>query len=361
MVITPIPILGGAMGLYRKKNSDIWWVDLYISGKRIRKSCKTNDEFLAKEIMERMRQWKWENQVLPIKPTNHPTMSLKVAIELTLKDYFWKLPSYKVVEYTLTKTCRILGPKIQVEKISEDTYIYLKMSLKNDGLTDCTIKKYFSTLNRVLKHVKRHYKVPCFEGFNDDTLVASPYRVRTISDLEERAIREWFSQANKLREKWDNTDLLEILDVLFATGMRRGECFNFTVAQIRRDYIEFGPNQHKTGRHTGTKSVCLNETARRVINGRIDRLQMKPGQKVFPYSSVAFTRLWGHMRRDLGLAHDTGFLVSAIRHTFASRLLEKGASLYDISKLLGHTNLMTTAIYAHMSTGHLTKIACLLD
>ena len=37
------------------------------------------------------------------------------------------------------------------------------------------------------------------------------------------------------------------------------------------------------------------------------------------------------------------------RHTFASHLAIAGASIYDISKLLGHKSIMMTQVYAHLS------------
>jgi integrase/recombinase XerC len=45
-----------------------------------------------------------------------------------------------------------------------------------------------------------------------------------------------------------------------------------------------------------------------------------------------------------------------LRHTFATHLLDEGASLVAIQKLLGHENLATTQIYAHNTIEQLKKI-----
>jgi site-specific recombinase XerD len=39
-----------------------------------------------------------------------------------------------------------------------------------------------------------------------------------------------------------------------------------------------------------------------------------------------------------------------LRHSFASRLRERGADLQDIQEALGHASITTTTIYAHLAT-----------
>lgn len=53
------------------------------------------------------------------------------------------------------------------------------------------------------------------------------------------------------------------------------------------------------------------------------------------------------MERELKKLHIKGN-VHACRHTFASRLVQKGVSIYEVSKLLGHASVQTTQIYAHL-------------
>ncbi|MBA7702577.1 Tyrosine recombinase XerC [subsurface metagenome] len=45
----------------------------------------------------------------------------------------------------------------------------------------------------------------------------------------------------------------------------------------------------------------------------------------------------------------------SLRHTFASHLVMAGVDLASVQKLMGHRNIQTTMIYAHLSPGHLAQ------
>ncbi len=45
--------------------------------------------------------------------------------------------------------------------------------------------------------------------------------------------------------------------------------------------------------------------------------------------------------------------IHTLRHTFASHLVQNGVPIYDVSKLLGHSDVKMTEVYAHLSPNNL--------
>jgi len=57
---------------------------------------------------------------------------------------------------------------------------------------------------------------------------------------------------------------------------------------------------------------------------------------------------WRRAMQGAGLADRKGLTFHSLRHTFSTRFLEGGAAVTDLQRILGHRNLTTTQIYAHM-------------
>lgn len=71
-----------------------------------------------------------------------------------------------------------------------------------------------------------------------------------------------------------------------------------------------------------------------------------------PYSSIFYP--WDICRKAAGLPE---VRIHDLRHSFASALVNRGMTLYDVKELLGHANVVTTQRYAHLSKARLREAA----
>ncbi|MCX6130772.1 MAG: site-specific integrase, partial [Proteobacteria bacterium] len=161
-----------------------------------------------------------------------------------------------------------------------------------------------------------------------------------------------------------NPALHDIVAFTVNTGLRRGE-----VEGLLRDCIDYERKEivvrrshcHKTGRlneYTKGKSI------RRVQMNEIVWELMKAHRLKGPQQNI-FGGDFQHIvvRYFKPLQNEAGVKVITfhdLRHSFASHLAMRAVSLFDIQKLLGHSDVKTTQRYMHLAPDHLQGVTDVL-
>ena len=130
--------------------------------------------------------------------------------------------------------------------------------------------------------------------------------------------------------------------LLLLTGCRMSEIRDLRWDYVNDDCIELPDAK------TGGRVVPLGPEARAVLSA-IPRDEDNPWviSGRLPGSHLTdLQRPWRRIRKQAGLE---GVRIHDLRHSFASRALALGESLTMIGKLLGHTQVQTTARYAHLA------------
>lgn len=152
------------------------------------------------------------------------------------------------------------------------------------------------------------------------------------------------------------------LEVLYSTGMRVSELTGLSLADVdlaeRMVHIRGKGKKERLG-PLGTRAVEALETW---LEARETVTSMTAGDARAVFLNLRGGRLSPRSVRQLlnryVVACGIRRRVSphALRHTFATHLLDAGADLRAIQELLGHAQLSTTQRYTHVSTAHLQKV-----
>ena len=112
------------------------------------------------------------------------------------------------------------------------------------------------------------------------------------------------------------------------------------VFKIENDIYQVEIKQQKTGE---TLYLPLSDNAMRWLPDRGSSLE---SANVFslPNSTTTIEKYLGIWAADAGIKKHVTFHVA--RHTNATLMIYFGADIYTVSKLLGHTNVRTTQVYA---------------
>jgi integrase len=140
--------------------------------------------------------------------------------------------------------------------------------------------------------------------------------------------------------------------LLLFTGCRLSEIQTLKWAYVDLDTKEFRLPDSKTG----AKTVHLGEAAIAVLKA-LPRVSENPYVIVGKKTKQHLTDLQHPWRRIRGDAKLDDVRIHDLRHTFASGGLEVGEGLSMIGKLLGHTQVQTTARYAHLASDPVKQAA----
>ena len=144
-----------------------------------------------------------------------------------------------------------------------------------------------------------------------------------------------------------------MLEVLYATGLRVSELVSLQIRDLRLDlgYL------HCQGKGGKVRAVPLGSTAREALEQYLNRsrrslLKGKDSHVIFlNYRGQGMTRqgFWKILRN---YGRQAGIRLSlkphALRHSFATHLLKRGADLRAVQMMLGHSDISTTQIYTHV-------------
>jgi integrase len=242
---------------------------------------------------------------------------------------------------------RSFGSK-KLTKITRAQIQTFHTGLRNEGLAGATCDHFVKLLRRCLNLALEWgllEKNPAagFKLFNEPNAVE-----RYLDDEElQRLLVVLHNDRNKA--------VCNIALWLLSTGARLNEAL-----QARWDHIDRDTRVWRipavTAKAKKIRAVPLNDSAVEIL-GTLDTeddfdhlfINRKTGK---PYTTIA--KQWERIRAEAGLPN---LRIHDLRHSYASFLVNSGVSLFQVQKILGHSQPQVTQRYSHLTTKSLQDAA----
>jgi integrase/recombinase XerC len=187
----------------------------------------------------------------------------------------------------------------------------------------------------------------------------APKRPRTLPRpaAPEDAVELAENAADAASTPWIGARDLAILLLLYGAGLRVAEAMS-----LRANVLPIGQTLRVTGKRSKTRVVPIVPAAREAIEEYVRQcpyplrgeVPLFVGARGGPLNPDLVRRAVAAARRRLGLPET--LTPHALRHSFATHLLARGADLRSLQELLGHASLSSTQIYTAVDAAHLLDV-----
>lgn len=155
-----------------------------------------------------------------------------------------------------------------------------------------------------------------------------------------------------------------IASTLYGAGLRLSECLNLQLRDIDSVNMII---RVREGKGKKDRQTVLSKRLLQILREYYRKSNIKPITYLFPNKKDVNKPFAGRQTqnfiRKAGL--DAGIkkpvTPHALRHSFATHLLENGTNLRKIQVILGHKSLRTTSIYTHLTKDFLREVQSPLD
>jgi integrase len=336
---------GRTVSVYKRGEKGVFYMNFTVNGVRVFKSTQKFTKKEAKQVEANERQ-KMLNEATMTPQEKAAKVLLSEAVEQVFEGKWKNNKDAKGSYGRGLKLVEWIGD-IPIGQINEDVVNKL---VKGFGVR----KSYTSTCNRYLAILKTILR---FKRLQWDYIKMGKERkgrIRVFSREEERRAIELLKNSNHSERRYFYPEVGDLVEVLVDTGMRLSEALN-----LRYEDINYTTNLLTIWFNKGDRprSIPMTKKVLNVFKRRHDRNPVKP----FSISKDQSDGAWRWVRSEMGLKDDREFVLHALRHTCASRLVNKGIDLYVVKEWLGHSSIQVTEKYAHLSPKKLAHAASVLE
>ena len=313
------------------KRNGKFYCRFQLNGERHHRLCSGATSIKEAEKIENAFKYKLQQQqngVIPKEEKNVPLYKLK---EIYLDYSETNNRNYKNNIYYINIIMDYFGENTIVQKIFPQNvenfkeWLRTKRHLKN------------SSINRYLEILSKMFNL----GIDNGLLAQNPVsKVKKLLEDNHKIRFLTIEEENKLYKSLPDF-LKPIVTVALQTGMRKGEILNLQWSNIDFEYGFIELLKTKTGK---ARKIPISDKLMEILKN-----QEKESDYVFinPETGLPYVDIKKSFNKAKEEAGIKDFRFHDLRHTVATRLVEKGIDLLVVMDILGHTNIETTMRYAH--------------
>jgi integrase len=244
--------------------------------------------------------------------------------------------------------CDRMGNGVQVNKVDERMIDDLVLDLEGDRKANGTINRRLAALSKMLRHAyRRGYieRLPAIERKREPQ-----GRMRWLNEEEEMRMLGKFHAMGK-------PFVADFCKVLIDTGMRTGELFKLRARDVDLNERMIHLWETKNGK---SRSIPLTTRAYEVLARYKARVHIGD-LFLFDFTQDVLNHAWKKMKTELGMLNDKEFIPHCLRHTCASRLVQRGVDIRVVQEWLGHSSIQTTMRYAKIAPKNLADARDVLE
>lgn len=319
------------MSVFKKGDNNKWYYRFQLNGKEYYRACKgaTNrKEALKYEAIIKSELMKGNLGIIE----NKKQPRLKEAVDLYLQYSETNKKSYRS-DLSFTKHIMNFFNNIDLVELTPTLIEDFKKHLANDlNLKNATINRNLEALSKIFNICISNELISKNPLQSIKKMQKTNYKIRFLSKDEEAALFIVLDERLK-----------PIVSCALKTGMRKGEILTLKWLNIdfKCNYIEL--LHTKSGKK---RKIPISKTLKEILL-KIKKTSTSEYVFVNPQTNKPYADIKKAFKTALKNAGIKNFVFHDLRHTFATRLIEKGVDIVVVKELLGHADISTTMIYVH--------------
>ena len=318
------------MHIYTDKRTGIKYLSYTDpSGRRVRRSMGTRNKAVATikaaNVLDKKKVHDDLNTSCDVffgKYRNFLSASRSKKTAQAFENALRKLQEYKTVHFLSDITPALL----------DELAVYLKSKQQNQQ-TAAGINRSIRAIKTAMRQAEFWELIP-------------PQNWRRVSKFRENKGRIEFHSPSEIKKilKVFNGDWQLVVLLACRAGLRRGEIavLKWSDVDLKNNQIYVAPNKTEKHRYV----PIATDLRKALISAKSDTTYVvNVGDPKKRESKDFLTAFYSKETKPLPFNCN----LHKLRHSFASHLVQSGVDLYRVSKLLGHSSIKMTEIYAHLA------------